>query len=285
MLRRITWVLAVVCPLRVGDAQTPDSLRPAACIPRSSDSVIAAAFIRVTAFDTTQGIAGAYLSLWAGQINQQFHISPPVVLSVLFKEDPGKTPPDTQATGYFGFFGMYGLTLHRGKPAENIQTLQTTLNPAVDSALLRAIHDGAAAPGAPPFPERARGDAATLRVRLWSFRTKGPPTERGGALFRYRSPLFRIVQEARPLPGLAPPRYPEEDRRAGKEGMVDMIFVIGVDGVPVEGTILVERATNLPFVARTVEAIRSYRYSPARVAGCPVAILAFQPFDFRLVPP
>ena len=66
-----------------------------------------------------------------------------------------------------------------------------------------------------------------------------------------------------------PPKYPNEAARNGKEGWVDISFVIGVDGKPRD--LLVEDSIgSKPFERSAVAALKLWRYKPAELRGEPV---------------
>lgn len=72
--------------------------------------------------------------------------------------------------------------------------------------------------------------------------------------------------------------YPAEKRAAGVGARVQVAFVVGADGVPREVT--VTQSTDAAFDAATVGGIGRLRFSPATVAGRPVAVRVEMPITW-----
>ena len=76
------------------------------------------------------------------------------------------------------------------------------------------------------------------------------------------------------------PDYTEEARRAGLEGEVLLEIVVGPDGGVSEVRVLRRLGAGLDEEA--VEAVRQWRFSPARRLGSPVAVIVEVAMDFKL---
>jgi TonB family protein len=88
-----------------------------------------------------------------------------------------------------------------------------------------------------------------------------------------------------PLPDRgAVPRYPDEARRAGREGSVLIRFLVTETGLPDFGSIDVVRG-DPDFVTAVLLAVPRMRFRPATVGGCAVRMLVQQPFEFQLQGP
>ena len=78
-----------------------------------------------------------------------------------------------------------------------------------------------------------------------------------------------------------PPAYPPSARERGLEGRVVIRLVVGVDGVP--GEVGVTQSSGVEsFDAAAVDAVRQWRFEPARRAGVAVPEERLAPVVFRL---
>lgn len=84
-----------------------------------------------------------------------------------------------------------------------------------------------------------------------------------------------------PKPIFTPdPEYSEEARKAKYQGVVVLWLVIGSDGHPRE--IRVARPLGMGLDEKAVEAVRTWRFEPARKDGQPVAVVMNVEVTFRL---
>ncbi|HEX2077839.1 MAG TPA: energy transducer TonB, partial [Longimicrobium sp.] len=77
--------------------------------------------------------------------------------------------------------------------------------------------------------------------------------------------------------------YPPHLRDAGMGGTVQVAFVIGTDGEP--GEVRVVSTPDSSFSGPSVQAVSLLRFSPAQVAGQPVAVRVEQPITWRAEAP
>lgn len=77
-------------------------------------------------------------------------------------------------------------------------------------------------------------------------------------------------------------RYPSSMQSVGIEGVVQLRYVVGTNGRVESNSITVVSSTNKAFEAAAIDAIRSARYSPAKVRGTPVRQLVQQTLRFTL---
>ena len=78
-----------------------------------------------------------------------------------------------------------------------------------------------------------------------------------------------------------PPAYPISARRLGKEGKVDLLFVVNDQG-GVEDVIVVDSEPGDIFVASAVKTIKKWKFKPARKDNSPVSVRVEIPLTFRL---
>lgn len=76
------------------------------------------------------------------------------------------------------------------------------------------------------------------------------------------------------------PVYPPAARRAGKTGTVYVAVIIGTDGTVADAK--VTSSTDPEFNAPALNAVRQWRYKPAKKDGTPVAIAITVPLLFQL---
>jgi periplasmic protein TonB len=91
-----------------------------------------------------------------------------------------------------------------------------------------------------------------------------------------------VTSFARPLGGYqTTPRYPESARTAGIEGVSLLRFVVQADGLV--GTVNVEKSAGHPDLDRAaVEAVKTWRFEPARRGKEAVAVWVTVPVRFEL---
>jgi TonB family protein len=99
-------------------------------------------------------------------------------------------------------------------------------------------------------------------------------------LMRIRVPVHRIERDIFRISG-PNPRYPDSLASAAIPGKVVLQFVVDIDGKPDESTMQVlPPVPDAGFIKATFDAVRSSRFAPMIVAGCPVRTLIEQPFTF-----
>lgn len=90
------------------------------------------------------------------------------------------------------------------------------------------------------------------------------------------------ASDEKPVPIERPaPRYSEDLRKKRIEGEVVAEFVIDIEGRVANATII--RSAHLALEAPALEAIRKWRFRPARKDGVPVATQVRQVLAFNLV--
>jgi protein TonB len=87
------------------------------------------------------------------------------------------------------------------------------------------------------------------------------------------------VTKAKPAKGNTPPEYPKAARNAGKTSSVVLKIRITVAG-RVEDVVVVEGEE--PFITAAVEAVKKWRYEPARYGGKPISIHRTIKIGFQL---
>ena len=78
------------------------------------------------------------------------------------------------------------------------------------------------------------------------------------------------------------PKYPEPARRAGREGLVQVQFVVGVNGRATDITIIKEEPKGFGFGANAIEAVKKTPFAPAKKDGENVAMRVKIPIRFTL---
>lgn len=78
------------------------------------------------------------------------------------------------------------------------------------------------------------------------------------------------------------PRYPDLARKAGVQGTVVLLIVIGADGRVGEIEVLRTPDPRFGFDLAAIEAVKQWRYRPALLGGRPVAVQASVTFEFTL---
>jgi protein TonB len=77
-------------------------------------------------------------------------------------------------------------------------------------------------------------------------------------------------------------KYPEMAQKAGVEGVAQIGFVVGADGIPREFTILGERPKNLGFGQAAIDALSKMTFKPGRQRDRMVSVRMQQTIRFQL---
>ena len=91
----------------------------------------------------------------------------------------------------------------------------------------------------------------------------------------------RVDQDPRVL-RKTKPKYPEAARRAQKEGLVTLEFTVGVDGKATDITVVEEKPKGFGFGAAAIEAVKRWRFTPAKRGTESVPQRAKIPIRFTL---
>ena len=78
------------------------------------------------------------------------------------------------------------------------------------------------------------------------------------------------------------PKYPEIARRAEKEGLVELEFIVGVDGRATDFKIIKEQPKGFGFGDAAIEAVKIWRFTPAKKGGDSVPMRVKVPVRFTL---
>jgi hypothetical protein len=145
-------------------------------------------------------------------------------------------------------------------------------------------------------PEDSGADSLGFLI-VW----RVPTATAGGGLqpmpVRRAVPVFSLgVPREQPARALRGPRisYPERPRGSNAQGTVILSFVVDAGGRPEENTVNAYWPPDRPplrgelgeyyrlFVSAARRGVRSMRFEPARLGGCPVRQLVHLPIDFML---
>lgn len=77
-----------------------------------------------------------------------------------------------------------------------------------------------------------------------------------------------------------PPKYPDSLRREGVSGVVSVTVVIDEKGAVTDVT--VSKSTHADFERPSIEAMRSWKFKPAKVGGEPVKVRVTVPMRFNV---
>jgi len=78
------------------------------------------------------------------------------------------------------------------------------------------------------------------------------------------------------------PKYPPAARRAEREGLVDLEFIVGVDGRASDITVIKEEPKGFGFGDAAIEAVKRWRFVPAKKGGESVPMRVKIPIRFTL---
>ena len=147
---------------------------------------------------------------------------------------------------------------------------------AIDSLFLAAIQAAGAARAFPP-PPSTFGDSAIVELEVSDRR---PMLGSRFAIGTVELPQWFDLDPPQLIaPGQV--RYPEELRSQRIGGPVEVIFVVGADGVPVPESFAVLRTPHVAFEPEVRRLVLSGRYRPGTIRGCEVPVLVRQMIQFN----
>ncbi len=76
------------------------------------------------------------------------------------------------------------------------------------------------------------------------------------------------------------PKFPKNERKAGHQGTVVLVLIVGPDGLPRD--IEVSRALSPEFDQAAIDAVQKWKFSPATKGGIPVATRVTVEVSFHL---
>lgn len=154
-------------------------------------------------------------------------------------------------------------------PAPTPAPAETTPVPAAGAATLPAITEPAPGPG--PSAPAASGTTIALPASAPIVAAKPPATTPDG-----------VTRTARPQGGYqVRPTYPSAPRRLGVQGTTMLRVHVLADGRI--GDLIVERSAGHPDLDQAaMEAVRRWRFEPARRGADAVAMWVLLPVEFRL---
>lgn len=186
-------------------------------------------------------------------------------------------------------------------PLAGLDTVRAPHRDVVDSAaaLLGRMIEAARASGYTfLWPDGLAGDSVEFHLSLRRPTVRRDSTIMHRLRLRASAPLFSLAvpweEPARPREGNPPPRYPNGPRFGNAQGSVLIAFAVGADGAVVQGSAHEvwppgrRRLTGAlgryyaDFLEATLRVLPSWRFEPARIAGCAVAQAVVQPFTFLL---
>ena len=100
--------------------------------------------------------------------------------------------------------------------------------------------------------------------------------------FKLTGTYYKVgeVSEKATAVKLPPPQYPFQWSRARVQGSADVIFIINEKGRTEE--IQAVSATDAAFATAAVEAVKKWRFKPAKKDGAPVRVVIVQKIEFNL---
>ena len=271
---------AVVSATALAQAGSAAATPQPECRPNAiRDSIMLTAYVAVTPLDQSRHVDRTFLDGWAIAIAQHVKLAGRLDLAVFALDQTLDARRDSAGSARLSLSGLYSVMVPRAGPVHALSTVRPTLSRAVDDAMMKAIVAAAATDAFHPLPIYLDADSLALAVFVGA--TADSANDALIPIFRFKSPRVKIERAARPASGRGGPRYPREHVGSGYEGRVVLEFVVSAAGRAVPGTVRVERTPDAVFLQSALDYLPSMRYTPAVVAGCPVAVRVAQPFDFR----
>lgn len=141
----------------------------------------------------------------------------------------------------------------------NLTITETSVTPAMEAAIVRAIHAADSA-GALAFGPSVGNEP--IGVTLWMHDGIPPATSASVALLRIALPGYRVDRDVS-VATRVPPRYPQDALSVAVEDALTAHFVVGVDGRADMSTLVFVAGTYRQFAASVRDALPKYRFHPA----------------------
>lgn len=256
---------------------SPASTAPAcrADVRGLGDSLTYMVGVKARAFDQAQGVPQEHVDLVADAVRQQLVVPKPLDVDVFSVGYVVRGPTDTLWVAHIDVSGLFGLTTDRAGRVLHAERFSSTLSEPLDDAVLAAIQRAGSA-GFPPVPSSVTGDTIAMRFALVTYDERRPVPSI--PFFRIRVPVVRGVTPLHPLPGNQLGELPDMSQLPGGTGMVEVQAVIGRDGRVVLPAVWVENASSMEWLHSIALAIGDFKYEPAKVKGCPIAVRNRQTF-------
>lgn len=241
-------------------------------------------FLVVRAPDGATPLPRPWADLVAQQVGTRLALPTPLDLGVVAPLRPGRAAAgDTVATV---LVAAVRAVVRRDGRVASLALLARSPDERTDLALVEAVRgaDTARALLAPPDSLGARAAAVVLGLAV------GRPAGPGGAgavtvahpVALAPRTLAVLAAGAEPEDPIEPPPYPADERAAGREGTAEVEAVVRDDGALVPGTLRVVAHDGEPFARAALAHAARLRFRPARVGGCPVALVVRLPYAFRI---
>lgn len=246
----------------------------------------------VTSLDPERELSRDYRQLIGAGIRQFIVLPKPLPLDT-YDDNVEANGYESQTPNKYAaltLHGVYRVTLRRDGRLLHARAVGAASNRVFDSVLVDALVSLDTSGLLPRPPENASWftrDTAELRVVITAKSVRRVP----GVVYpedlawiepllRIRVPIHRIDREVFRVSG-PNPHYPDNLARAAIPGKVVLQFIVDIDGTADESSMLaMPPVPDAGFIKATFDAVRSSRFAPMMVAGCPVRTLIQQPFIF-----
>jgi protein TonB len=79
-----------------------------------------------------------------------------------------------------------------------------------------------------------------------------------------------------------PPIYPEEARKKGIQGEVQVQILVGADGIVKEATVISNKTGSKELEKAALDAVYKWKFNPGKLEGKPVQVHVIIPIKFKL---
>jgi hypothetical protein len=180
--------------------------------------------------------------------------------------------------GFFGVEGEFRAVLHRDGRLTGATVSATTLLPALDSAVVRAIAAVDSPSADRPIPPSITADSIGVKVRLHD--TETPPIS--AALYPVKFARRTITRPLRDAAGNGFHAFLRTDAPSSSDtGFVTLHFVVDAAGHADRRTIQVLHSGSDRMWEAIPPIVLSKSYTPAEIDGCPVATIVVRRIDFK----
>ncbi len=200
--------------------------------------------------------------------------SRPSIESVpLFEVNPGMP-----GTGYFVVSGELRATWHRDGRLSRARVTASTLIPALDSAMLRAVSPLSVPSLEREFPSAELPDSVEVAFRVMTPGSLGNE----GVLFEQRVAVRRVTRELRDALGGGPSgALAARSNRLSRAGFVTLWFVVDEAGLARPETVQILYASDPQMLELLPAVVLKRRDEPTLVDGCAVPTLVRRRIDFN----
>ena len=286
---RLRFTIPLALALVAGCATNPQSktarTAPAAaaigCLDtlHATDTLSAVVKMSVRPVDSTAKLPPDFEGLFADDFRSHFKPPRQLPLSVVMGSPPCDSLGSRCASASLNVGAIAYATAHNDGKLSDIEVTDVALTPALADSIASALRAMSRLQTV-PLSGDVESVALVIHVAREDDADSVPAVRR---LFKAMVPHYELPFRYATMPAAGvDAKYPFTARLAGIGDSVMIAFTVDSDGIIVNGSIELVRATYRDFVSSVLSALGKTHYHPAYLGDCPVATRMTQRFFFRV---